>query len=182
MPECVETVAIVSGAPPIMELQDRAGLLRLYRWMLALHANQPEVLRILFRLARPFASVKMPLRFRPFLLLALQRMDADALRDSEAFEACFESSRRAWRASVDGVIADAEIYAQPWGFGLEEIRVPIRMWHGTSDRTFSYRIAEELTPRFADCRLKLVEGAGHYSLPIRHIREILLDLITANSA
>jgi len=182
LPERVESIAIVSGAPPITELQDRAGLLRLYRWMLALHAKKPELLRILFRIAGPFAAVKMPLRFRPFLLLSLQRMDADALRDSEAFEACFESSRRAWRASVDGVIADAEIYAQPWGFALEEIRIPVRMWHGTKDRTFSYHLAEELAPRFADCRLQLVEGAGHYSLPIRHIREILVDLIKAKPA
>ena len=41
MPERVEAIAIVSGAPPIAELQDRAGLLRLYRWMLAIHARQP---------------------------------------------------------------------------------------------------------------------------------------------
>ena len=91
----------------------------------------------------------MPIRFRPFLLLALQRMDAEVLRDKEAFEACFESSRRAWRASVEGVIADAEIYAQPWGFSLEEIRVPVRLWHGTRDRTFSYHLAEELAATLA---------------------------------
>ncbi len=179
MPEQVEAIAIVSGAPPIAELRDRAGLLRLYRWMLALHARRPGLLRACFRLARPFASVKMPLRFRPLLLLTLQRMDAEVLRDSEAFEACFESSRQAWRASVEGVIADAEIYAQPWGFPLEEIQVPVRLWHGMKDRTFSFRLAEELAPRLRNCQLRLVEKAGHYSLPIRHIEQILADLIAA---
>ena len=179
MPEQVEAIAIVSGAPPIAELRDRAGLLRLYRWMLALHARQPGLLRAFFRLARPFAAAKMPIRFRPFVLLTLQQMDAEVLRDSPAFEACFESSRQAWCASVEGVIADAEIYAQPWGFPLEEIRVPVRLWHGTRDRTFSFRLAEELAPRLQNCQLRIVENAGHYSLPIRHMEQILADLIEA---
>ncbi|MDQ6621864.1 MAG: alpha/beta hydrolase, partial [Verrucomicrobiota bacterium] len=95
MPEAVDAIAVVSGAPPIAELTDHAGLFRLYRWMLALQARSPELLRMMFHLARPFAAVRMPVRFRPLLLLALQRMDAEVLRDKRAFEACFESSRRA---------------------------------------------------------------------------------------
>ena len=176
-PERVPAIAVVSGAPPIAELSDREGLWRLHRWMLALHAQNPELMRKLFRVARPFACMRMSLRYRPFLRLILQKMDADALRDQTAFEACFESSRQAWRASLEGVMADAEIYAQPWGFRLEEIQVPVRLWHGTRDRTFSYRLTNQLADRFRDCRLEIVAGAGHYSLPIRYTREILADLI-----
>jgi pimeloyl-ACP methyl ester carboxylesterase len=177
MPEQVEAVAIASGVPPIMELSDHTGLFRLHRWMLALHARNPELLRGLFRVARPFATLRMSLRCRPFLRLILQRMDAEALRDRRAFEACFESSREAWSASLEGVVADAEIYARPWGFRLEDIRVPIQLWHGTKDRTFSFLLAEDLAKRLPNCRLNIVENAGHYSLPIRHIEKILADLI-----
>ena len=132
---------------------------------------------------KPIRSRKQTLLFLrwPFLLLALQRMDAEALSDRRAFESCFESSREAWRASVDGVIADAEIYARPWGFRLEEICAPVRLWHGTKDRTFSYRLAEELAPRFRNCQLQLVENAGHYSLPIRHIEAVLSDLLAVRT-
>ncbi len=178
-PEKVEAIAIASGAPPIFELSDHAGLWRLHRWMLSLHGKNPALLRALFRGARPFVSMRMSLRYRPFLRLALQRMDAEALQDAPAFEACFESSRQAWQASVEGVIADAEIYANAWGFPLEEIRAPVRLWHGTKDRTFSFRLAEELAKRFQNCRLELVENAGHYSLPIRYVEKILSDLISA---
>jgi pimeloyl-ACP methyl ester carboxylesterase len=177
MPEQVEAVAVASGVPPITELGDHAGLFRLHRWMLALHARNPQLLRALFRVARPFASLHMSLRCRPFLRLILQRMDAEALRDRRAFESCFESSRAAWSASVEGVIADAEIYARPWGFPLEEIRVPIHLWHGTKDRTFSFRLAEDLAKRFQNCRLRIIDNAGHYSLPIRNIDRILTDLL-----
>ncbi len=176
MQERVDGIAIVSGAPPIAELADHSGLWRLHRWMLALHGKQPELMRRLFWIARPLATTRLSLRARPFLRLALQRMDAEALRDRGAFEACFESSRQAWRASLEGVIADAEIYAKPWGFRLEEVEAPVAVWHGTRDRTFSFKLAEEVATRLPNAQLHLVDGAGHYSLPIRHMREILADL------
>jgi pimeloyl-ACP methyl ester carboxylesterase len=74
-------------------------------------------------------------------------------------------------------MADAEIYAEPWGFPLEEVRVPVQLWHGKKDRTFSFRLAEEIAVRLPHCQLHLVEDAGHYSLPIRHTHEILADLL-----
>ena len=175
----VQAIAVVSGAPPIGELQDREGLLGLYRLMLHCHQKYPRFCRTCFQLARPILSRRPPVRARPLLLklLRLRPTDAAALRDSAAFEACYESQRRAWKASVEGVIADAEIYARPWGFRLEDVSVPVRIWHGKGDRAFSFRIAEQMARRLPNCRARYLEDEGHYSTPIRHMREILADLI-----
>jgi pimeloyl-ACP methyl ester carboxylesterase len=177
IPDRVEAIAVVSGAPPIAELSDRTGLLTLYNRLLALRGSRPGLLRVLFHIARPFASIKVPIRIRPLLLRVLQPCDANVLRDSKSFEACFESARQAWRSSAAGVMTDAEIYARPWGFSLEEVRVPVRLWHGKKDRTFSFRLAEQIAKRLPNCEFHLVEDAGHYSLPIRHTHEILADLL-----
>jgi pimeloyl-ACP methyl ester carboxylesterase len=179
MPERVRAIAAVSSAPPLAELADRTGLLRLYRWLLFLYPRHRELLRFSFHAARPFLSVKLPLRLRPLLLKLLQPCDADVMRDVAAFEACFESQRQAWRASADGLMFDAEIYAQPWGFPLEEICVPVRLWHGKKDRSFHWRLARSLGARLPHCAEHLVDGEGHYSLPIRHMGEILGDLKSA---
>ena len=180
MPQRVRAIAIVGGAPPLAEISDSNGLLPLYRWMLALYRTQPRLLRRLFYLARPVLSLRPPLRFRPVLLkmLLMRPCDAESLRDAAAFEAIFESQRRAWRASAEGVVADAQIYAQPWGFAIEDVRVPVRLWHGKEDRAFSVHLAEELANRLPNCRARFVDDAGHYSLPIRHMRDILKDLIS----
>jgi pimeloyl-ACP methyl ester carboxylesterase len=179
MPHRVSAIAIVSGAPPIADLADNEGLLRLYSWMLALYRTQPALLRRLFHLARPILSLRPPAWFRPLLLkmLMLQPWDADSLRDSAAFEAIFESQRRAWRGSAEGVMTDARIYAEPWGFRIEEVSVPVRLWHGCQDRAFSVHLAKEIAGRLSNCQARYLDGAGHYSLPIRHMREILEDLI-----
>ena len=180
MPERVRAIAIVGGAPPMAEITDGEGLLPLYRWMLALYRSRPGLLRRCFYLVRPFLSVRSPVRFRPFVLkmLRLRRCDADSLRNAAAFEAVFESQRFAWRASAEGVMADAEIYAQPWGFAIEDVRVPVRLWHGKEDRAFSVQLAEQMVKRLPNCKSRFVNDAGHYSLPIRHMREILEDLIS----
>jgi len=181
MPERVRAIAIVGGAPPIAEVSDTKALLPLYRWMLALYRTRPRLLRRLFYLARPVLSLRPPVRLRPLVLkmLLLRPCDTESLRDAAAFEAIFESQRRAWRASAEGVMADAQIYAEPWGFALEDVRVPVRLWHGKQDRAFSVHLAEELATRLPDCKTRFVDGAGHYSLPIRHMREILEDLISS---
>ncbi|PYL67333.1 MAG: hypothetical protein DMF28_09410, partial [Verrucomicrobia bacterium] len=149
MPKRVRAIAIVGGAPPLAEIQATNGLLPLYRWMLALYRLRPRLLRRLFYLARPILSLRPPVRLRPLILkmLMLRPCDAESLRDAAAFEAIFESQRRAWRGSAEGVMADAQIYAQPWGFAMEDVRVSVRLWHGKEDRAFSVQLAEEVAKR-----------------------------------
>jgi pimeloyl-ACP methyl ester carboxylesterase len=181
MPQRVRAISVVSGAPPLTDLKEHGGLLPLYRWMLGLHRMSPTLLRMGFRATRPFVSMKASVHLARKLLRMLQPCDAEALRDSVAFNACFESQRRAWRGSALGVMIDAQIYAEPWGFRLEEIQVPVRLWHGKKDRSFSYRLAEQVAARLPNCAVRYVENAGHYSLPIRNMHEILGDLIQTNS-
>jgi len=175
----VRAAAIASGAPPIVDLTDHSGLLALYRRMIWLYNNSPRTLRAFFYVTGALASVRPPPRLRPLMLrvLRLRQCDATSLEDTVAFEACFESQRRAWLSSVKGLIQDAEIFGKPWEFLLEDIDVPVRLWHGTEDRAFSVGIAKYMASRIPNCELRLIEGEGHYSLPIRHMREILSDLI-----
>ena len=179
IPDRVRAVAIVSGAVPIADLRDHAGLLPLYRWMIWFGRYQPRLLPYLFRIAGPLVSLRGFVRSAHKLLRMLPSADAEALRDNAAFDVLFESQRHAWRGSANGVISDAQIYAQPWGFRLEDIDVPVRLWHGKEDRAFSSRIVEETAVRLRNCVARYIDNEGHYSLPIRHMREILADLIAA---
>lgn len=178
MPERVHAIAVASGVPHIAELNDHRGLLALYRWLISARKKLPRFSRWGFRFVRPFLSLRPPRRTRPVLLKLLQPCDAESLRDERAFEACFESQRRAWEASAEGVLADAEIYAEPWGFSLSELRVPVRLWHGKDDRSFSAVLAKETADKIPNCALHVIDDAGHYSTPIRHMRQILGDLIS----
>jgi hypothetical protein len=62
------------------------------------------------------------------MLLTLQRMDAEVLPRFGGLRSAVSKVHGKPGASVEGVIADAEIYAQPWG-PLEN-QVLVRLWPG----------------------------------------------------
>lgn len=171
--------AVVSGAPPLHDATDPAALLAVYRWLLAIHRRQPWLLRAAFRAGKPFATMRPPRWLHPLMLRCVSPGDAAALADSRVFDGSWECYREAWQGSGLGVVADAEVYAQPWGFEPEDVQGCIRLWHGGDDRSFNAILASALGARLPCCTTRIVEGEGHYSLPIRHGREILEDLMRA---
>ena len=48
---------------------------------------------------------------------------------------------------------------------------------GTKEFEAIRKMAEQIATRLPICEFHLVDGAGHYSLPIRHTHEILADLM-----
>ena len=177
-PELVETAAVVCGAPPLAEL-GRNGLTPAYRILLALHGRSRGTMRLFFRLLHPIASASAPGWMLTMLRGALRGPDKAVLEDAALSQLCYDGFRYAWGGHRDGVFEDAEIYTQPWGFPLEDVRRPVRMWHGTEDHNFSFRLAESVAARLPQCALRIVPNEGHYSLPILHAREILADLLAA---
>ncbi|MHA3770168.1 alpha/beta fold hydrolase [Verrucomicrobiota bacterium sgz303538] len=177
----VTAISVISGAPPLPTEMDRSALFAVYRLLLNAYRWQPWLLRLGFRLARPFATVHPPPWLWPLLLKLTTRADTDALKNPEVFEGSFCCYRESWRGSALGVAADGEIYAEPWGFDVGEIRTPVRLWHGKDDRSFRWQLAKELAQKLPNCETHFVEHEGHYSLPIRHRREILENLMSTTS-
>ena len=175
-PELVEAAAVVCGAPPLSEL-GRDGLTLAYRILLAAHGRSRGAMRMFFRLLHPLAAGRAPGWMLTMLRGALRGPDKAVLADGALSQLCYDGFRYAWGGHRDGVFEDAEIYTQPWGFELEQVLRPVRMWHGTEDRNFSYRLAEKVAARLPQCALRIVPDEGHYSLPILHAREILADLL-----
>jgi pimeloyl-ACP methyl ester carboxylesterase len=179
LPDRVEAAAIVCGAPPLAEKIDPRHLRAGYRWLLATYARWPSALQHLFRLARPICFLGPPRWTWPLMLRFIPPVDRGSLQDMQVFDGSLECFREAWRGSGPGVFADAEPYAADWGFPLEQVRPPIRLWHGKADYAFSWHLAEAIASKLPDCSTHFVEHEGHFSLPIRHSRAILQDLLAA---
>jgi pimeloyl-ACP methyl ester carboxylesterase len=177
-PELVEAAAVVCGAPPLCELGPD-GLTLAYRILLAAHGRSRSAMRLFFRVLHPLAAKSPPEWMMTMLRGALRGPDKAVLADGRLSQLCYDGFRYAWGAHRDGVFEDAEIYTQPWGFALEEVQCPVRLWHGTEDRNFSYHLAEKVAARLPQCALRIVPNEGHYSLPILHARAILEDLLSA---
>lgn len=181
LPDRVAGAGIVSGAPPLAGYPDRAGLFALYRLLLALHDFSPGATRALLCAFRPLGRCHVPRAVYGLLRPLLPRADAQVFRNSTIYDLAVQGYRTSWEASASGVALDAEIYATPWGFALDEIGVPVSVWHGDADRNFSHHLAARWARTIPRAQLRIVGGEGHFSLFIGHGREILSTLTSRAS-
>jgi pimeloyl-ACP methyl ester carboxylesterase len=174
-PESIVSVAVACGAPPIAELDDIRGLHPVYRFLLHLFHRSPDTVKLAFRCARPFMLWPDAMKFLPPLRIILPRPDAEAIADPEHFAGVFLCQREAFH-SIDGLFADAQIYAEAWGFALDKIAVPVQFWHGRDDANFHFTLAEAMAARVPRATLKILENEGHFSVPINHADSIVAAL------
>lgn len=176
IPERLRAVGIVCGLGPVDNADSTRGMHSVARLSLGLASKYPCVGEWLFKnLAGPVLKSR-PQTILRLLSISCARADQVVLRRNEVKCTILSSFREAFRQSAAGPAHDLVLLASPWGFRMEDIDVPIHLWHGTEDRTvpvlFSHRQAETLPY----CSSRFISGEGHFSLPVNHMQEILETL------
>jgi pimeloyl-ACP methyl ester carboxylesterase len=87
-------------------------------------------------------------------------------------EGAAEPTRRGWA----GVIADDLAFAGAWGFALDDIAVPLSVWHGEEDPFLPLHHAQHVAARVPGARLHAVPGEGHLAM-FGHTAEALRELV-----
>lgn len=181
LPTRVRAAAIVSGAPPLAGRSNVSSLMPVYQLLLGMYRHQPQLIRWLFRIGRPVVSIRPPVWMWKLVLQTVPACDRSGFDEPGVLDRAWAGYHGAWIGHPDGVFYDARIYAEPWGFDLGEIRVPTKFWHGREDRNFNWQLAQEMAAAVPESQIRILDGEGHYSLIIRHHREVLLDLISEAS-
>jgi pimeloyl-ACP methyl ester carboxylesterase len=83
-----------------------------------------------------------------------------------------ESTRRGLR----GFARELWIVARPWDFRLEDIRVPVCVWHGDADNSTPISMASYVASKIPNCRTIYLPNEGHLFL-FKRWREILSALV-----
>ncbi len=109
---------------------------------------------------------KNPDRFLDAIARQMSAPDRELLRDRRLREALIRDFREAYRQGGEGHVVDGALAmsGRDWGFPLEEIAVPVFIWHGEADRLVSINMPRHLSHRIPDCRASFVPGAGHLLL------------------
>jgi pimeloyl-ACP methyl ester carboxylesterase len=97
-----------------------------------------------------------------------------AAMDNQVVLAAFMASlEEFFRPDPAGLAWEAGLIMRPWGFMLEEIRVPTYLWHGEEDRNAPVAMGRDLARRIPGCAAQFLPGEGHFSLLVNHSAEIL---------
>ncbi len=95
-----------------------------------------------------------------------------AVLTGEFAEYLAESTRRAISERLDGWIDDDFVFVNPWGFELDEIRVPVRLLHGAQDRFVPIAHGEWLAERIPGVDAHLAAEDGHLTIQLARIGEV----------
>jgi pimeloyl-ACP methyl ester carboxylesterase len=101
----------------------------------------------------------------------LSEVDADVLT-GELGEFLAANMNEATRTGIDGWVDDDLAFDKPWGFSVEDIRVPVQLWHGEQDRFVPFAHGEWLASRIPDVDARLTAVDGHMTLVQRRIPEV----------
>lgn len=102
--------------------------------------------------------------------------DQAVLQTSTVREGFLLTVSESLRQGAKALVAEGGIYAQPWGFRLEEIRMPVSVWHGDADRNAPVMMGHQTAAVIPGCKTHFVHGEGHFSLAVHHMAEILQEI------
>ncbi len=173
IPDKLTDVKIVCGLAPL----DHPGTLPAMRWHARLAFGLAQRSYPLLWLAYG-VTVSAAIRLFPATAYSWQRATGSpadrAVLERDSVKAIMLATlQESVRQGVQGPLQDVVLYAHDWGFRLEDIDLPVALWHGEADRIVPPYHARFIAGALARSSLKLVEGEGHYSLPIGYCGDIL---------
>jgi pimeloyl-ACP methyl ester carboxylesterase len=95
-----------------------------------------------------------------------------AVLTGEFAEYLQEATKVGIEARLDGWIDDDFAFLKPWGFELEDIRIPVQLWHGAQDRFVPVAHGRWLAERIPGVDAHLSDEDGHLTIQLRRIREV----------
>jgi pimeloyl-ACP methyl ester carboxylesterase len=102
-----------------------------------------------------------------------------AVLTGEVGEDLAASLREAVRAGAEGWLEDDIAFIRPWGFGLEEISVPVMIWQGSADLMVPFSHGQWLASHLPGVSAHLEEGEGHLSVALGAMDRMLDELVSA---
>lgn len=173
MPHRITRAGIVSGVAPWEALEPaerRSPGLRYF----AAARRSPWLSRGLIWLMRQ--GVHRPDKWMARATAGLPPADQTVLAEPRVRQSLLALLHEAWRQGGRGLAWDAVLVSRPWGVALEEIALPVYLWHGDADRNAPLAMGLHLAAALRNSRLQVVPNEGHFSLAVRHLEPILRTL------
>lgn len=174
MPERITHLSLVSALAPLQEgeLFDLIDpkMKRLFKFA----RGMPELMKGVLNIGFLFLKNKFDLAFET-LVADLPESDKNLLRQP-AIAAMFKKDvGQAFRQGSKGVVSDMKILYEPWGFELNQIQLPVHIWHGTADAIVPLQLAKFNLENLPNAQAHFIEGAGHF-MALQYTREIFNEL------
>ena len=80
------------------------------------------------------------------------------------------------RKQLAAPFADVIVFARDWGFRLEQVKIPVRWWHGDRDHIVPFAHGQHVVDRLPDAELFRLPGESHLA-GLGRAEEILHSMV-----
>jgi pimeloyl-ACP methyl ester carboxylesterase len=173
----VSSTAIVSGVGPMGDAELSASMEGMNRGIGALAAHMSFVLVPILQ-AQVFVMRHWPERALSATRRQMAAPDLAVLERPDVRAVFVEDARRASATTAQATVQDFTLFVREWGFRLQDIAVPVHVWHGDADKNVPYAQGEFVARRIPGAEFHPCPGEGHL-LVIDHLSEILQTVASA---
>jgi pimeloyl-ACP methyl ester carboxylesterase len=161
MPDRVVAAGILGGVAPFLGDEGiTSGLMNLGKRAAPLLRLGGDPLRIgaslMVRAIRPFANTALS------LYAAISPEGDRRLLTRPEFGAMFlDDLLNGSRKQLAAPFNDVVLFTRDWGFRLDEVKVPVRWWHGDSDHIVPFAHGQHAVALLPDAELIVLPGESH---------------------
>jgi pimeloyl-ACP methyl ester carboxylesterase len=176
LPGRVHAAGLISSFAPYDRPNSTEGMARFNKIALGMVHRTPW-------LGKPFMRMQGrmmrgdPERLAKQLLSSVPESDKKLLEQPETVGVLLESIQESFRISSEGAAWEAIMLVRPWGFRLEEIVIPVNIWHGEDDVNDPLQCGEYLRDKIPNARATFFPGEGHF-LILKRWGDILVQLVS----
>lgn len=184
IPQRLTACGIVSGLGPIEFGTE--GMNKNNRRELSMARKYPKLLEKIYKLQVRFVK-KLQGKTIEEIAKTFQKRQGDLpepdkklFEDTEKLSLFVELMSEPLRQGINGIVHEAKLFANYWGFDLREIssELPVFLWHGELDNSVPVRMARMVCKSIPNCKGKFFPNEAHLSTAVNHFNEIIETLIS----
>ena len=175
--ERLTRAAVVCGVGPLDTPDGSRGMMRTNRLLFGAARYSKTAVGLIFALmARglrrdPAAALRRTAR-------SLPEPDRAVLERPDARESFALSTLESLRPGTRGAGLEAQLYARPWGFRLEDVLAEIDLYQGELDVNVAPSMGRYQASTLPHCKAHFFPTDGHFSLAVNRMEEVVRRLVS----
>jgi pimeloyl-ACP methyl ester carboxylesterase len=176
LPDRVTRAVLASSTCPVDLPGAKATWSNEDRLVYTLASRAPWLLRVMF--AKLIHDIRRdPAAIFP-MMKGLGPADQEILGREDFRQVFGRNAAEAFRQGSRGPAYDYTLEARPWGVPLDQIRVPIEIWHGEDDRLVPAQASRILAAAVPGAATHFVPGEGHLLMAGNRAKDALQSALS----
>jgi len=176
IPERLNAVGVINSFAPYDRPNSTAGMAGFNKMSLSLARWLPFWIGRQFMKIQGNALRKNPEGVAKKMLASVPETDQKVLNDTDVKAVLLPALSESYRNGAAGQAWEAKTLVRPWGFRLQDVEIPVHIWHGEADVNNPLQSAKYIGDTIPTTHAKIYPGEGHFFI-MKRWGEILAELL-----